>query len=201
MSNNVLNREQWLNDVGEHILYEILDPIEPLRGDLKVNYSVGPIPGKSLETDIIGVCMPSSMSSDLINEIYVTPMIDDSLLVATVLVHELIHAMDDCKSQHRGWFVRIAKAAGLIAPYACAKAGPELTERLNDLIKVYGPIPHSKISYAGRKRQKGRNRRVWCESCDFKFATSASQITRVIENIGCISCPNCANEMKYQLEA
>lgn len=57
----------------------------------------------------LGWCYSRSMSAEWINEIYITPVRFDSMTVLSTLAHELVHAIDDCKSIHGAAFKKISK--------------------------------------------------------------------------------------------
>jgi hypothetical protein len=64
----------------------------------------------SAKKNTIGVCHASWMTMDGINEIYITPLVTEPVDVISLLVHELIHAVDDCKSNHGPGFQKISRA-------------------------------------------------------------------------------------------
>jgi hypothetical protein len=77
-----------------------------------------------------------------------SPQLEDPLVVLGVLVHELVHAVDDCRSGHRGAFARIARGVGLEGRMTTSTPGPELAMRLNGLARALGPYPHGALGIA-----------------------------------------------------
>lgn len=57
-----------------------------------------------------GECHPRRYSKDGANDIYITPILDYSINVLSVLAHEIIHAINDCADGHRPMFQKIAKS-------------------------------------------------------------------------------------------
>lgn len=182
MTNFDLTRENWLNLAAESILDRHLMPIVELP---KPSYrvSVGwPVGSRGSKNGTIGQCFVRSVSSDQHNEIFIIPSIDDSLKVLDVLTHELIHAIDDCESGHRGFFAATARKVGLTGKMTATVAGEELAAKLQVIIEELGEIPHAALNYeGGRKKQTTRNVKVHCinSECGFKFNTSRAQIARM----------------------
>ena len=129
-----------------------------------------------------------SASTDDTNEIFITPFESDSKLILATITHEAIHAIDDNKSGHKGFFAHVARKAGLIGKLTATTANDELNEYFTEVIDILGNIPHAKLDVTKRPNiQTGRMVKVSCPACDFKFNTSRSQITR-ITNYTCMVC-------------
>lgn len=199
-----LTREQWLEESTGLILDEILHPIWEVRSDLQIKVSVGYAPNTKTSSKVIGVCLSSGCSEAGYSEIFISPVINDSLQVLSTLVHEVIHAIDDCKSGHRGDFCKLGRKAGLEGKITATYAGETLRTELISIIDLLGDIPHAKVDLSTRKKQQNRNIKVWCDGaggikCGFKFNTSRSQISYVIGSVGEIACPACGSAMKFEL--
>ena len=76
-----------------------------------------------------------------INEIFISPVLSESERVLDVLSHEMIHAIDDCQSGHKGAFRKMAKAIGLEGKMTSTSAGEKLTEKLKEIISRIGNYP------------------------------------------------------------
>ena len=61
----------------------------------------------------LGQCWPTESSAYSINQIFIAPHLLILIEVIDTLVHELVHAEDDCQSGHVENFNRIAKDIGL----------------------------------------------------------------------------------------
>jgi hypothetical protein len=70
------------------------------------------------------------------------PTYDDGFTVLKVLLHELIHVSDDCESGHRGFFVKVGRALGLMSPFTTATPNEFLTLELSDMLTQLGAYPH-----------------------------------------------------------
>lgn len=149
--------------------------------------------GKRMRKGTIGVCYSSKAASDGVHQLYMSPVLDDAVKVLSTLMHELIHAWDDCKSGHRGEFRRVAVALGLTGKMTATVAGDELVTRLQDVAGKLGPYPHSalNISELGPK-QSTRLLKVHAPDCCGMIV----RITRKwLDEVGYPFCP-CGNEME-----
>jgi hypothetical protein len=77
--------------------------------------------------------------------------LSEGLEVLDTLVHELVHAVDDCKHKHGKEFKKIATSLGMVGPMRSAGAGPALKEKLKDLATKLGAYPHARLSYPERQ--------------------------------------------------
>jgi hypothetical protein len=200
---SALTREAWLNEAADFILFDILGPKTGTTGglaDRKIKVSVGFSQGiKSNSRTILGVCYRREVSCEGFAEIFISPVSDDSEGILATLVHELIHALDNCASGHKGFFAKTARECGLEGALTATTAGPWLKNVLAGYIEVLGPIPHAKLtlSKSGIKKQTNRNILVSC-GCSFKFRTAQSQIDTVLGAHGHITCPNCGDSMQVE---
>ncbi len=58
---------------------------------------------------IFGTCSSRKMDKDGINQIFISPVLDEPMTVLETLAHELVHAIDDCKHSHGPVFQQISK--------------------------------------------------------------------------------------------
>lgn len=135
----------------------------------------------------IGQCWPHRASGDGSSEIFVSPSLDDPIKVSEVLVHELIHAADDCRNGHRGPFRRMAIAVGLQGPMRATHAGPELRERLNAISVQLGPYPHARLDATQNPAKQGtRLVKVVCNRPSHSYSLWT---TRMWLDDGTPTCP------------
>ncbi|THA41793.1 SprT-like domain-containing protein [Streptomyces sp. A1547] len=144
-----ITREEWL-----HLAIEALRPeFEKIEFPLpeKIHVSVGFGYGAKRESaTILGQCWSSLASEDGVNHLFISPELRDEARVLDVLIHELVHAADDCKSGHKGDFAKAAKALGLTGKMTATVATPELTETLRELAKSLGSYAHATLYPMGR---------------------------------------------------
>ena len=116
----------------------------------------------------IGQCWSTRSSQNGINQIFISPALAEAFDVLDTLVHELVHAVDDCQHKHGKEFKKIALKLGLKGPMRGADAGPVLRAQLLDLAQTLGPYPHSALKVSVRKRPQAKRPRAKCEKCDYQ---------------------------------
>jgi hypothetical protein len=161
----------------------------------KIKVSVGWPGGRGRKNSVIGQCWPTSLAGDKVAQVFISPALDDVAVILSTLVHELVHAADDCQSGHKGEFVRIAKALGLEGKWTATVAGDDLAAHLNDLhSKVLGAFPHAALSSGdgadGPKKQGTRMLKVVCVEGDEGEETYTVRMTRKwLDAYGAPKCP------------
>ena len=139
-------RESWLEAASSMLLRDLIGQVTAVRADLRVKISVGFAPNtRTKGGKVVAICYPSSFSSGGSNEIFVSPEIDDAITVLGALLHELIHAVDDCAHAHHGPYAKIAYAVGLQSPLKTLSMTPDLADYLELLAGDLGPLPHAKM--------------------------------------------------------
>ncbi len=183
------SRENWLLEA-----VEIMRPWFEEHGATvpeQVRVSVGFAKGQRNAT--IGVCYNSKAAEDGVHQLFMSPVMDEPVKVLATLMHELIHAWDDCKSGHKGEFRRVAKALGLTGKMTATVPGDELVQRLQDLSGKLGPYPHAKLNTAKMGRtQTTRMIKVHSPSCCGYVVRTTR---KWIEQVGMPFCP-CGTEME-----
>jgi hypothetical protein len=163
-----INRETWLWEMTKQLKTRVFKPNGIQLNLKKVKVSVGfPVTGGARSNGkTIGQCFPRSWSRANVNEIFINPCLDESNVtrVAGVLVHELIHAIDDCKSGHRGAFRRMAIACGLQGKMTATTESDSLKEIILEIEEKIGKYPHKALDYTKRKKQSTRNLKIECPS-------------------------------------
>ena len=103
----------------------------------------------SAKKRVIAVCHAKSMTRDGINEIYITPLVYEPVNVLGLLVHELIHAVDDCRSGHGKTFQEMSLALkcsdNLKVPLSVWR---EALDRHKKIADQLGRYPRSGVNYA-----------------------------------------------------
>lgn len=186
-------REQWLIAAAALICDEVIAPITDIPTP-PYRLSIGwPHANKGKHRTILGQCFPRSMSADGVNEIFLTPLTGakDTPEILATIVHELIHAFDDCQNGHLKPFKDLAVAAGLTGRMTATTAGPALTEHLAEIADFLGEIPHAPLDTSTVKKEKGRQLKLLCEDCGGIFRASNKVIQQVLEVNG--KCPICTS--------
>lgn len=160
-----LLREEWLMRAVVH-----LEPIFQRGGYQvpKVKVSIG-FPSTGSKGRHLGQCWGSKASEDGINQIFIAPNQSDPVEVLDTLTHELVHAVDDCKSGHGEGFKKIATDVGLIGPMRSAGAGQHLKQDLMRIAQALGHFPHARLLIArGASRAGIKRPGAKCAKCGYE---------------------------------
>lgn len=187
-------REAWLVSAAVKLRADFL-----LHGYKvpEVRISVGlPAGGKRKLHTTIGQHWAPSTSVDSIGAIFISPMIDDAVVVLSTLVHEMVHAAVGNDKGHGIVFKRCATKLGLVGKMRATSASSELKERLNALISEIGPYPHArmKLGTGPDKRQSTRMIKMECAPCEYIARASR----KCIDLFGAAICPGCGEQMKIE---
>ena len=150
--------------------------------------------GQRSKNKTIGQCFNDALNG--FNEIFIHPMLDDVIKVGGVLVHELIHASDNCKSGHRGHFRKTAIAIGLEGQMTATTESEELQAKLKKITKKLGKYPHRSLDYNDRKKQSTRMIKVECAEHSYIARLSRT----AIENEGEPICPSCITNELFRIQ-
>lgn len=176
-------REAWLEGA-----VKALGPLFTSAGETipPVRVSVGWPGGRGSKSSTIGQCWASVTASDAVPQVFISPVLVDPIRVLDVLAHELVHAVDDCQSQHKGKFVKIARAIGLEGKPTATVASPALIERLAKIVDKLGPYPHAALSTDSGKKQTTRLLKVQCAE-DSGYCVRVTR--KWLEELGTPLCP------------
>lgn len=159
-----VGREEWLNNA--------VDALRPLFAEVgatvpdRVRVTVGFPGGRGPKTRTIGQCWATGAVADGIPTVFISPVLSDPVIMLSTLVHELVHAVDNCVNGHKRPFARIATAVGLTGKMTATVAGDALRERLESMAEGLGPIDHGALNPSvGLKKQTTRMLKVACPVC------------------------------------
>lgn len=183
------NREDWLTKAAEMMgswLVGVGEEPPPMR------VSTG-WPGGRAPKTTVGQCWPTTSTEDGVAQIFMTPTRGEDRTpdVLGTLLHEMVHAVDDCEDGHRGNFIKICKALGFKPKWTSSQnRGPELQAKLEELAKTLGPFPNGAIiaGARGSEQKKAQTNRQLKTSC-----TRSGYIARTsqkwLDEIGPPICP------------
>lgn len=187
MTSKFTTREEWLVAAVAALtpLFEELGEEVPA-----VRVSVGWPGGNGRKNSVIGQCWATGASADKVAQLFISPVLDDAVRVLDVLAHELVHAVDDCQSGHKGRFAKIAKGLGLTGKMTATVAGDDLKVKLEGIVEELGEYPHAALASAqgadGPKKQTTRMMKVECvEGSGYK----ARMTRQWLEEFGAPICP------------
>lgn len=164
-NSTILLREEWLMRAVVH-----LEPIFQMSGYQipKVKVSVG-FPSTGAKGRHLGQCWSTKSAVDGINQIFISPHLQTPFDFLDTLVHELVHAVDDCKSGHGDNFKKIALDVGLKGPMRSAGADEWLKQDLIRIAEKLGSFPHGRLSLPVRTMQKALKRPgAKCSKCGYE---------------------------------
>jgi hypothetical protein len=159
-----MNREEWLNEAVKKVT-----PIFTQRGYEvpKVRVSCGF--ASTGKTRHIGQCWAKEISHDEVNEIFISPKLDDPVDVMDTLIHELVHAVDNCKNSHGKEFKKIALRVGLEGHMRSAHAGKPLREKLSVIAKELPEYPHKKLRIVDKIIVRRPTPKAVCKECGYQI--------------------------------
>jgi len=164
VTTNHTTREAWLQDGVRHL--------EPIFA--KAGYVIPPVrvscgfPASSSPRTTLGQCWPRDRSGGGVNEIFVSPKLDNPVELLDTLLHELCHAVDDCHSGHGEDFKGICQSVGLIGPARMAHASEELQVRLMTIAQKLGPYPHHAIVFPPPRASNLSRNKATCPQCGYE---------------------------------
>jgi len=122
---------------------------------------------KGLRSSTIGECWATRVSDSKINHIFISPTIVDSEEILSTLIHECIHAIDDCQHGHGKEFKSIALKIGFKGPMRSTPPGPELKDRISKMIKKIGTYDAPRITVSHKPRINKQPTRARCSECGY----------------------------------
>ena len=157
-------RESWLLAA-----IQLIEPIFKAQGhvvptDCQVSCGFPSTGSKSH----IGQCWSRQSSTHEKNQIFISPALSDPVKVLDTLVHELVHAVDDCRNKHGKEFKRIALSVGLEGKMRSASAGKDLILVLEKIAIQLGEYPHGGFRIPHTLRIRPPRPRARCEDCGYE---------------------------------
>lgn len=156
MSVKFETREQWL-EAAVRRLSRLFKDINIEVPDVRVSVGWPSKGGLSNTNPTIGQCWKGSVATDGVPQIFISPTLGEvTLNVLATLVHEMIHAYDDCESGHKGEFARVARLIGLEGKLTATSvsADSDLGLRLQGVIKDLGEFPHAALVASEMQKQR-----------------------------------------------
>jgi hypothetical protein len=180
-----MTREEWLQRATD-MLRPLFQEKAGVQVPADVKVSCG-WPGGGSARKRIGECWPRSRSKAGVNEVFISPLLDDGQRVLDVLAHELVHAVDDCKSGHGRAFGRVARAIGLEGKLTATHAGDELKAFLAGLgLPQY---PHAGLNPGGKASERSGERvKLTCADTGEVFYVSKRGFQALV------TCPFCEGD-------
>ena len=181
-------REQWLLAAVQSIKPIFAAKNHVVPDDCQVSCGFASTGTKSHH---IGQCWSRRSSTNERNQIFISPALGDPVEVLDTLVHELVHAVDNCEHKHGKEFKKIALSIGLEGPMRSAGAGKALKAVLTELAQQLGPYPHGQLKVMHKRKVSSPRPRARCKDCGFEVPMYKKFLT-----FGAPLCPQHKTEME-----
>ena len=180
-----MNREQYLTEATRQLQRLAFEPASlQIPEDVRLTCGWTHKGGTSAKRKTVGQCWPRELSEEKVNQVFISPVVGDTLEVLGILAHELVHAIDDCQNGHKAPFRRMALAIGLTGKMTATETGTELLEKFKTIQEDLGEYPHEPLQ-APPPKQKNRQLLLLCATCGAKWRMAKSWISEVT------CCPCC----------
>lgn len=173
----IRTREEWLIKAVE-MLSKIFEAqgfkVPPVR------ISVGWPGAKSRKGlhSTVGQCWNAVSAKDGVQQIFISPILNDPAEILATIMHELVHAVDGCKSDHKAGFKRIAVLVGLEGKMTATRAGATLLAVFPKVLEALGKYDHAALDPGmpvGRV-QTNKHLKIVCAVCPYQSRTTRKQI-------------------------
>ncbi|HJT55778.1 MAG TPA: SprT-like domain-containing protein [Ktedonobacteraceae bacterium] len=154
-------REAWLQAAAAFLMDYVVERGLP-RVEVRVSCGWPLRGGVGRRRTVIGQCFPPTASKDGKPQIFISPLLSESIDVLGVLLHELIHACFGCQFGHGKQFSQAARRAGLAGPPTATTVGDVLRPVLVSYVEQVGPYPHAAILVKPKDKIGSRLRLYQC---------------------------------------
>ena len=182
MTTNFSDREGWLSEAADMLFDDVLMPAveDNQLGYSKplIRISCGWPRGSRGAKSLRGHTYKKADSTSNINEIFISPELDEPYAVLDVLAHELIHAILDDNKKHTGPFRLIAQPAGFEGPMSDTHAGERLAAVFAEMMDILGDYPHQKLDL-NKAKPGSRQLKCECIECGLVVRMSRKAIDQV----------------------
>jgi hypothetical protein len=165
------NRESWLSHAFVLFNKRFAAQGYPLPENVKVScgFAVGSRGGKK----ILGQAISQKASAAAYHETFISPTIDDPVLVLGVGVHEYGHHAVGVEAGHGPKFKAFCAAVGLEGKATQALPNSALTAWLRDeVLPLLGAYPHAAVDPSQRKKQGTRMIKLVCPETGYTVRTT-----------------------------
>ncbi len=193
-----VTREQWL-ELAVLKLRRLFEEIDVEVPEVRVSVGWPSKGGLRATGKVVGQCWKGCVSTDGVAQVFISPVLGaDPVQHLGVLLHELVHASDDCDSGHRGHFAKTARALGLAGKMTTTVVPEdgELAERLRGFLEQLGEYPHATMDAIEvekeriRTKQSARMIKIECPNDGYIARTTR----KWLDELGLPTCP-CGMEM------
>jgi hypothetical protein len=156
-------REQWLNNAVTSVRGIFHANGFPIPDHIRVSCGFPSKRARSLYRNV-GEHFSPDASEDATHQIFISPVLDDSVEVLGVLMHELSHAVTG--STHGTSFKQCVRKVWLEGSLTQTKVGKQFRENFAPILESLGIYPHAKLNVASSyKVQSTRMLKAVCGTC------------------------------------
>ena len=156
-------REQWLNNAVTSVRGIFHANGFPIPDHIRVSCGFPSKRARSLYRNV-GEHFSPDVSEDATHQIFISPVLDDSVEVLGVLVHELTHAVTG--STHGTEFKHCARKVWLEGSLTQTKVGAQFRSNFAPILESLGIYPHAKLNVSSSyKVQSTRMLKAVCGTC------------------------------------
>lgn len=187
-------REGWLIELVSILRPRLSNLGYGLPDNIRIACGFPSTRGLSISKRRIGECWAPEAAADGTINIFISPVLDDPLVVAETVVHELGHASLG-ESGHLAPFRAYMRTLGLTGKPTATEAGPELRGYLTHLLEDLGDYANSRIDKTAgpEKKQSTRMAKISCSNEHEAYILRGSKATFAK---GIPDCPVCGKEME-----
>jgi len=164
-------REEWLVALA-HELETVFGEHGATLPKYRVTCGFPSKGGLAAKNRTIGQCWDSSASADNTAEIIIGITQDDTMKVAGVLAHEMVHSAVGVAAGHGPKFRRLAVAIGLEGKMTATTEGAAFKHRVQPILDKLGDYPHSALDASHRKKQGTRMIKCVCPQSGYTVRTT-----------------------------
>jgi hypothetical protein len=177
-------RQQWLRDIADSLAPEFAAHGKPLPQNIRLTVGFPSTGGTRQRTPrVVGEIHDASRSDDNHFEIFISPVNADSVTVAAVLAHELVHAAVGIHNGHNADFGALARAIGLDGKLTATVASPAFEQKIRNWTAAIGEYPHATLNVTGITKQTTRLIKYVCPVCHATIRASQTAF-----NAGLFKC-------------
>jgi hypothetical protein len=156
-------REQWLNNAVTSVRGIFHANGFPIPDHIRVSCGFPSKRARSLYRNV-GEHFSPDASEDATHQIFISPVLDDSVEVLGVLVHELSHAVTG--SSHGTEFKHCVRKLWLEGSLTQTTVGAQFRSNFAPILESLGIYPHAKLNVASSHKPQGtRMIKAVCGTC------------------------------------
>lgn len=162
----IINREQWLNEMVVLLRPVFQEKSYPIPENVKVSCGYGK------KNKAIGVCVEIIEEGRF--EIFISPEIDDIYEVCNALVHELSHACVGGANKHNSLFQDCVFSMHLDGPARSTQVTEEFKQLMRPILEKLPEYPHKPIPI-NPSEKKDRDKKTFkaiCRTCGYTVSVN-----------------------------